>query len=412
MADELTLPASKRELALDRSQRVSRALQDAARKARLSVRGNRGGGWQSSSRSRAGRSFALGSALLVFVLPTLGGAVYYGFLASDQYLVEAQFAVKARSPEATDLLGKMSGLPALQQAQDALVVVDYMSSRSIVEKLDASLDLRAMYTRPEVTFLDRFHPDDPIEALTRYWRKMVNVTVNANGIIVMRLRAYRADDALKLGETVLRYSEQLINDMSLRQRRDAVASGQQEVDRAEKRLVELREQLRTVRDREGVLDPKKAGEALLLVLAQARGQKIKLEDEVRVQRRVVSADAPQVRVLTARLEAMNAQIAKLEGELTATSASGTTSLSRSQASYDKATLDQTAAEKVYAILAASLEKSRMEASRQQVFIESFVEPVLPQEPEFPRRLWNTFLVGLASFGAWFGLSYVRSAIKG
>lgn len=191
-----------------------------------------------------------------------------------------------------------------------------------------------------------------------------------------------------------------------------MTKAQEEVTRAEQRLVQLREQVRAVRDREGVLDPKKAGEALLLVLAQARGQKIKLEDEIRVQSRVVSPDAPQMRVLSARLEAMNAQVAKIEGEFTATGASGSTSLSRSQASYDKATLDQTAAEKVYAILAASLEKSRMEATRQQVFVESFVEPVLPQEPEFPRRIWNTFLVGLASFGAWFGLSYIRAAIKG
>lgn len=410
MQDQLIFPASKREVALDRSQRISRALQDAARKARLSVRGGRG--WQGGqSRGRAGRSFALLSALVVFVLPTLGGAVYYGLLASDQYLVEAQFAVKARQPEATDMMGKLTGLPSLQQAQDALVVVDYVRSRAIVEKLDGELGLRAMFARPEVTFVDRFDPADPVEKLTRYWKKMMVVHVDASGIINLRVRAYRPEDALRIGEAVLRMSERLINDMSMRQRRDAVDKSQAEVERAERRLVELREQVRLVRDREGVLDPKKAGEALLLVIGQARGQKIRLEDEIRVGQRSVSADAPQMRVLIARLEALNGQIAKLEGEMTSTNASGTVSLSRSLASYDKAVLDQTSAEKVYTLVAASLEKARMEASRQQVFVESFIEPVLPQEPEFPRRLWNTFLVGLASFGAWFGLTYVRAAIK-
>lgn len=409
--DQLTVTPSKRDLAVDRSQRVSRALQDAARKARLSVRGQRS--WQGSgSRGRASRSFSFWSAIVVFIIPTLGGAVYFGLLASDQYLVEAQFAVRARQPEATDTLGKITGLPSLQQAQDALVVVDYIQSRALVEKLDRELGLRAMFARPEVGYLDRFEGEDPIEKLTRYWRKMAKVHVDTSGIVNLRLRAYRPDDALQIGEAVLRSSEGLINDMSLRLRRDAVAKAQSEVDRAEKRLLELREQVRQVRDREGVIDPKKAAEALLLVLTQVRGQRIKLEDEIRVQLRTLSPTAPQMQVLRARLDALNAQIAKLEGEMTSAPGSDGNALSRSFASYDKAVLDQQSAEKVYTVIAASLEKARMEASRQQVFLETFVEPVLPQEAEFPRRLWNTFLVGLASFTAWFLLNYVRSSIKG
>lgn len=411
MQDQLTVPSTKRDVALDRSQRVSRALQDAARKARLSVRGNRS--WQgTSSRDRSGRSFSLLSAIVLFILPTIGGAIYYGLLASDQYLVEAQFAVRARQPEATDMLGKVSGLPSLQQAQDSLVVVDYIHSRALVEKLDRQLDLRAMYARQEVGFLDRFDPADPIEKLTRYWKKMTVVRVDTSGIVNLRLRAYRPEDAVQIGEAVLRQSEALINDMSMRLRQDAVMKAQSEVDRAEKRLVALRDQVRQVRDREGVIDPKKTAESLLLVLGQARVTKIKLEDEIRVQLRTLSPSAPQLQVVKARLDALNAQIAKLEGEMTASPGSAGNALSSSFSSIDRALLDQQAAEKVYTLIAASLEKARMEASRQQVFLEAFVEPVLPQEAEFPRRLWSTFLVGLASFAVWFVVNYVRSSIKG
>lgn len=411
MPDQLTVPPTKREQVLQRSQKMSLALHDAARKARLSVRGGR---WQGSySRGgRASRSFAMVSAIVVFILPTLCGAVYFGLIAADQYLVEAQFAVKARQPEPTDTLGKLTGMPALQQSQDSLVVVDYIQSRAIVEKLDALVDLRGMYSRPEVTWLERFDPADPIEKLTRYWKKMAVVTVETSGIVNLRLRAFRPDDALRIGQATLDLSEKLINDLSLRTRQDALSKAQRDVERAEKRLVEIRDDVRRVRDQEGLIDPKKTNESLLLVLGSARVQRIKVEDEIRVQSRTLTSAAPQLQILKARLEAITGQIAKLESEMTAARGPEGGALARSFTSYDKVALDQQSAEKLYTVIAASLEKARMDVDRQQVFVESFVEPVLPQEAEFPRRIWNTFLVGFGTFVGWFLLNYVRSSIKG
>jgi len=75
MQEQVTLPplAPGRDLALERSQKVSRALHDAARKARLTVRN--GAAWQVASRGgRANRSYAIVSALVLFVLPTLAAA--------------------------------------------------------------------------------------------------------------------------------------------------------------------------------------------------------------------------------------------------------------------------------------------------------------------------------------------------
>ncbi|MDB5512826.1 MAG: Vi polysaccharide export inner rane protein VexD [Enterovirga sp.] len=413
MQNEIAItPPGKRDIALERSQRMSRALADAARKARLTVRSS--GGWSAgaSRGGRAARSFALWSAILVFILPTLGGALYYGVLASDQYQVETQFAVRARQIEPTDILGKLTGVPSLQQAQDALVVVDYIYSRSIVEKLDEMLNLRAMYARPEVSWLDEFDPSKPIERLTKYWRKMIHVDVSTVGIISVHVRAYRAEDAQKIGEAVIQLSEKLVNDMSVRSRQDAVVKAQRDVRAAEERLIELRDELRRVRNREGVIDPKKAAEQMLLVLTQARAQRIKIEDEIKVGMRTLSASAPQMQIMNARLNAITSQIAALESEMTAREGSPGGGLAQAFTSYDKAMLDQVSAEKLYTVISASLEKARMDANRQQVFLETFVEPVLPQEPEFPRRSWNTFLVALGTFVGWFLLNYARSAIKG
>jgi capsular polysaccharide transport system permease protein len=49
---------------------------------------------------------------------------------------------------------------------------------------------------------------------------------------------------------------------------------------------------------------------------------------------------------------------------------------------------------------ASLESARVEAIRQNLYLETFVRPHLPQIPEYPRALLNTLLVFVVSFLIW------------
>ncbi|MBV9077657.1 MAG: hypothetical protein JO048_09245 [Methylobacteriaceae bacterium] len=419
MQEQATLPqlAPGRDLALERSQKVSRALHDAARKARLTVRS--GAAWQVASRGgRANRSFAIVSALVLFVLPTLTAAIFFGLVASDQFEAESQFAVKGREFGLSDLVGsngssQLQSLQNFSQTQDGLVIVDYVNSRALVEKLDREIGLRAMYTKPGIDYFFRFDPEEPIEDFVRYWRKRLYSHIDASGIITVKVRAFSREDALRIGQAIVSASEQLVNDMSGRSRRDALAKSQEEVARAEQRLVTIREEVRRLRDKERLIDPAKSGEALLKLVGDLRLDKAKLENEYKTSSRSLIPTAPQMQVLKARLDALNGQIAGIENEMTAAEGAGDqAALSGAMPAFDKAKLDQSWAEKFYQTVAASLEKARLDAERQQVYLESFVHPVMPEGPEFPRRAWNTFMVALAAFGLWFTVNYLRAALRG
>lgn len=412
MQDQITLPdASKRELALERSQKVSRALHDAARKARQTVRGSTV--WQPGfSRARRGsRHFALVSALTVCILPTLVFAGYLGLMASDQYQVEAKFAIKNRETLATDLLGTLTGLPGLQQAQDSMVVIDYIRSRAIVEKVDAQLNLRAIYSRSGIDYFSRFGADEPVEELVRYWKKRVKVDIKASGIVELEVRAFAPEHALQVARAVLTASEQLVNDISNRSRRDAVSKAQDEVKLAEERLSAVRAQTRQTRDQEQIIDPKRSSEEVSKLLSELRAERIKLQSEIQVGLRRLSPTATPIQQLKAKLDASNDRIAEVEGTITNTSGGRNGSLSGSYVAFDKARLDQEWAEKFYQTTAGSLEKARIESERQQVYLEAFVQPILPQEAEYPRRLWLISLMALGSAGIWIALNYARSVMK-
>ena len=80
---------------------VSEALSDAARRARFSMRSRRrlqGGGFQARRGDRLFRAAAWISFWLMVALPTAGATVYFGLVASDQYVAEFKFTVAGAEP--------------------------------------------------------------------------------------------------------------------------------------------------------------------------------------------------------------------------------------------------------------------------------------------------------------------------
>jgi capsular polysaccharide transport system permease protein len=252
----------------------------------------------------------------MFVIPTIAAAIFFGLIASDQFEVESQFAIKGRELGPVDAIGALTGMPSLSQAQDGLVIIDYIKSRSLVEKLDREIGLRNFYTRDDIDWIYRFDAEDPIEDFVKYWRKRIYTHIENSGIVTVRIRAFTPEDALTVGRAVLAASEQLVNDMSNRSRRDALAQAQEEVSRAETRLVAVREEVRKLRDRERLLDPGKSGEALVKLVGELKLDRIKLDNEYRVSSRSLVPTAPQMQVLKARLDAVTDQIASIEAEMT------------------------------------------------------------------------------------------------
>lgn len=72
--------------------------------------------------------------------------------------------------------------------------------------------------------------------------------------------------------------------------------------------------MRDVRNAQGILDSAKTGEMMTQLLGDMRLELVRMEQEYGAQRHAVSADAPQLRVLAARIESMRDQVRGLEAE--------------------------------------------------------------------------------------------------
>ena len=137
------------------------------------------------------------SALLVIGLPSLLAIAYYGFIASKQYVTSFQFAVRGPSQAA---LAKSSGGSAMTSAgamsPNSFVVTDYINSPQAIMDVERSLDLKEIFSRPDVDFWARLQLPVFTEDLTKYWNNMVSARFDLiSGNITVAVRAFSPADS-------------------------------------------------------------------------------------------------------------------------------------------------------------------------------------------------------------------------
>ena len=394
----------------ERSQLIARALSDAARRARFSTRARKtlgAGGFKARRGQRLVQIILAVAFVAMVVLPSLAAVIYYSLIASDQYATEARFTVRGGLQPKADSIGSLTGVPSVQIIQDTQVIMNYVQSRALLETLDARIDVRHFYDGSDVDWLSRLDPKKPIEKVLKYWKSMIDVSVQMpSGIVVMTVRAFAPRDAVTIANAVLAQSETLINDMNDRMRSDALALSQAEQVRANEQLAEARTALEQARNAEGTLSAETSAEAINTLIASLRSDLVKMQQEYDAQRRYVSENAPQMRNMQTRIASANQQIAFLQSKLTVTAASDQSQpvISASMKKLDYLDFQRKVAENIYAAATLSAERARVISESKLMYLNAFVAPVAPEESRYPHRGFMIALIVGGALAAWGTLS--------
>ena len=270
-----------------------------------------------------------------------------------------------------------------------------------MDRIDAALDLRRLFSPPQADWWSRLPTPATIEELVRYWKGQVDPVYDAaNGTVTVRVRAFDPGEALRLAEAVVAACEALVNELSLRSRHDALVHANAELAQAEDRLKTVLARIRAFRDREGLIDPARTAEANGALAARLRDELIKANTDLAILKRYMRDDAPSVQVLTARIRAIETQQRSLAAEMTDPEEARPDRLTRRLGEYEQIESERRFAEASYQLALRAVEQARANADRQRVFIASFVPPSLPEEPLYPRR-WRTLgTVALIAFALW------------
>ncbi|APT33787.1 capsule polysaccharide export inner-membrane protein CtrB [Methylobacterium phyllosphaerae] len=334
------------------------------------------------------------------LLPTLVVGLYLFAFASNQYVAEAQFAVRGNvEPMENISLGQYTNLIQKHNSQDSFIVRDYINSQTLVEALEKSIGISKMFSRSEADFWARFDPTDPIEDLTKYWRKHVEAHIDSiSGVIRLSVLAFTPEDALTIARAVVLRSEALINDISKRAQSDMVAQAEADAKVAQDRLRKAHLALQAFRNQWGVIDPIKSAEGTLTALTSLRKDKLKAENDLQVLRGSnLDERSRSIQTLVANIAAIDQQMKTLQDEMTsATAGAGGQNLTEALLQYEGLLVERTIAEKLEESAHTLLDRARVSASKQHIFLATFVPPVLPTDSLYPER-GHTLLVAFFCF---------------
>lgn len=358
---------------------------------------------------------SLSFAVLV-LLPTALAALYYFGVAADQYLSEFRFTLSAADFPRADtplslLVGSSVRSPAALQSQ---VLVQYIASRAIVDDIGRSVDLRRLFAAPQADWWSRLAQPAPIEELVAYWRRHIDPFYDpANGTVTVRVRAFAPADALRIAQAIAAACERLVNDLSLRARRDTLRRAETELAQSETRLSAILGEIRAFRDRAGLIDPGKAAESGGVLATRLRDELVDANAKLATLRAYMRDDAPSVKVLKARIRSLEAQRRSLAHQLTgperppassertaSSERAGSPALSGILGSYEELESRRKFAEAAYQLALHGVDQARADADRQQVFIAGFIPPSLPEEALYPRRWRSVGIVALMAFAVW------------
>lgn len=350
--------------------------------------------------------------LLFVVLPTALAAVYYSFIASEQFESYSVFTVQSSEMRPSlGMDGLLAGLAGANgPAHDALTVRDYVLSRDMLSRLDKEHAFIAHYKDRRHDWFSRMAADDSFEDAYLYFgHKVIADFDQASGAVTIRVRAFDAKTATLFAQSILSYSEEMVNKLSDRERNDRTAYAEADVKRAEERLSRARAAVVDLQQKHADFNPLQTATATMTIRTQLEAELAKARAELMQLKSFMNDDAPQVRVANEKIKALSAQVSGESRRLVdPTKPNG---LNTSLADFDAAMVEKEFAQKAYESTMATLEIARADADRQHRYVAVIAAPSSPDESTYPLRVRSVLAALVLSFLCWGVVTMLVAAVR-
>jgi capsular polysaccharide transport system permease protein len=361
---------------------------------------------------RRQRSARLAGRLALFVvLPTLIATAYYGIFATPQYESYAIFAVQsAEMRPSLGMDGLLAGLASGAGGHDALAVRDYVTSRDMLARLDKERGFIAHYKDPRNDKLSRLRGTASFEEAYEYFAHKVYADYDqVSGSITVRVRAFSPEKSASLSQAVLDYSEDMVNKLSDRERRDRTGFAEGEVKKAEVRLSAARKAIVALQQKHEDFNPLQSATAAMTIRTGLQTELAKARAELMQLKSYMQDDSPQVRASLTKVKALSAQVAGESRKLVdPTKPNG---LNTAFADFEGAMVEKEFAQKAYESAMATLEMARADANRQHRYVAVIASPSKPDESTYPHRARSVLAAFVISFLMWGVISLMLAAVR-
>lgn len=344
------------------------------------------------------------------VAPTVICAVYFFFIATSMFATNAAFLILKADGDGGSMGGAMQATQ-FATSQDAIAVQLYLQSKEAMTRLDNDLGFKEHFSDPGIDFVQRLAPSASIEDTYRVYQRHIQVGYDpTEGVMRMEVSAADPILAKSFAETLIGYAQERVDQLSLKKRKDQVVEAERALNRAKNERTEAQTRLIDLQQSFKVLDPASRAAAI-------QDQMSEVEISIQVLELELQALLDNARPNLAKVDGTRADIRRgkdlllqLQSELSEKKNGGysvaemTTMLRIAET--DLSTYD--------AILQRQEElytQAIMEATSQARYLTTSVEPVVPDDPAYPRKFQNTLMAFLIFAGVYMILAITGTILR-
>ena len=335
--------------------------------------------------------------LLFFFFPAVLCLVYFFLVASDVYISEAKFVIRAPTKGFTDdSRGIVQDYGAQRALDETFAALEFLTSRDAASQLAVTDNLREVLSRPEadmfVRYPNAFYATNEEQFFLAY-RRLVEVDVDlSSGICTLMVRAFRPDDAQRIAHALLLKVEGFVNSLAARSNQDDLAFSRKLVDEARARVAEIEGRIAEYRDKQVIFDPDKEAGSMLSALTKSSTELSQLE--------VALAQSLAMAPLSPTIEPLREKIRSLRNELDRNRkfvVGDHGSLVSKLTGYDPLVLERVIAGRSLNAAVIQLERARLATNAQRLYLQRIVEPNIPAQPLLPYRFLGSMISILLFF---------------
>lgn len=260
-------------------------------------------------------------------------------------------------------------LPSSVAASDPTQkIVAILQSRSLCESIVNSLGLTS-------SILRRKHPADPSVAAALLLQREVKVqNDDRTGLITVTAEFGDPMSAKRIADNAVEVLQATLNDKNLTVSKATLSILQVQIEEQSKKVADLQAKMAQFQRDTRMLAPDSQLSGAMALYSGLIQQKIALEVAISRLESALSPGNPEIATTQAQLEAVDAQISKIEG-----SGVGSFSLENAPsqlAEYQNLFRDLDLATKIYSGMLVSYDNLQLQAAQDQLFVE-VIDPALP-----------------------------------
>ncbi|RMH44603.1 MAG: capsule biosynthesis protein [Alphaproteobacteria bacterium] len=364
------------------------------------------------ARRRRKRSLMLFARLLAFVfLPTFVAGFYYYRVATPMYATHSEFIIQQADAQAMGAAAGLFSGTSLATSQDSIAVQGYLQSRDAMLRLDRDLGFKRHFSDPRIDPLQRLPANATNEQAYKLYRRVVKVSYDpTEGVVKLEVIAADPETSVAFAKALISYAEEQVDSLTQRLREDQMRGARESFEDAERKMMAAQRRVVELQEQLGVVS---ADAEVSALMSQISAREVELQNEKLKLAQYLDNPRPnqtRVAVTQRNIERLERVIAELRAQLTQNSASGG-SLARISGELVTAQADLQTRQSLMAQALQLLESARIEANRQVRYLSLGVQPVAPDEATYPRAFENTVLAFLIFGGIYLMVSITASILR-